>query len=539
MPDTTAPTTTMETREFEFRLKDGDKGTIEGRAVPYDTPVVIGRWYTEVVARGAVEADDVPLFWQHREPIGKITSTRDRKDGFWITAKVSDTTQGRDALTLLRDGAVKSLSIGFEPIEHTEATDDEGNLTVTRTKIRLCEVSVVNFPAYEQAEVTKVRSAPVHKENTMSDTLTRADLDEVRTSIEDLDREVRSLAAVQSSTPEPRGDVFASVGHLIKALAAGDDSAVRAYESAFEERTYTGSTTSDTIVKDAWVGNLVEVIKKRRPVLSTFATGTLPSEGMGVEYAVLKSDTTQVGVQAAEADDLAFGKVAIEAKTAPVITLGGWSSLSRQAIERANVGILDTMWEALAEKYGQASEAQARAVLTAALAWNGGSGPAALAEIEATLTTQDGIVAAVLDLAEHFENVGRSLDGVLVSKDVFLGLYGVAAEKRILQINGEARDKVGSITVQTAHGAVAGLPFKLLPNASAGTVVAYDATAIKTLEAPGAPFRLQDGNIVNLTQDFSLYGYLSAFVQKPAGLVKVVEESNGSTTTTTTTVQGG
>lgn len=297
---------------------------------------------------------------------------------------------------------------------------------------------------------------------------------------------------------------------MVKRLAEGDDLATRAYN---------GAVSGDAVLKDAWVGNLTEIIKKRRPITETFSSGVLPAAGMGVEFAVLKSDSTQVGVQATEGADLAFGKVSITTKTAPVVTLGGWSSLSRQVIERSTVGILDTTFEAMVERYAQASEAHVRGILNAAIA---ATGPNALAKVKADLTTQNGIVAAVLDLVEHYDTVGRSLDGLFVDKATFLALYSVVATDRVLQVSGAPSDKVGTLTVRAGSGEVAGLGFRLLPNAAAGTVLAYDATALKTLESPGAPVRLQDENVVNLSKDFSVYGYVSGAVQKPTGLVKIV-----------------
>lgn len=496
-----------QSREFQIRSVDQDKREITGIAVPWDTPADIGGWYTEIVSRGAVQdSDNARLWWRHAEPIGLITSHRDTDEGWEITARISQTPRGEEAYVLVRDGVVDQFSIGFDPVE---ALVDEEAETVTRTRIRVREVSLVPNPAYEEAKVAQVREAttPTTEEApTMGETITSADLTEIRQSIEDLGREV---ALVQTPTePTQTGPQFRSIGHLVKLIAEGDETATRAYN---------GAVSGDTVIKDAWVGNLAQIIKKRRPLIEAFGgTGTLPAQGMGVEYGVLKSDTTQVGVQAAEGDDLLFGKVSIETKTAPVKTIGGWSSLSRQAIERASVGVLDLTFEALIEKYGQASEAYVRSIFNAAVA---ATGAGALAEVEADLTTQDGIVTAVLDLVEHFENVGRALDGVFVDKATFLALYSVEATKRVLQVSGQPEDKVGSLTVKTASGSVADLPFRLLPN-SAG-ITAYDATALKALESPGAPTRLQDDNIVNLSKDFSVYGYLSAAVQKPAGLVKL------------------
>lgn len=520
MTATTRAGTDMQVRQFQIRSVDAEDRTVTGVAVPFNTEVRINDWlghYFEQIAPGACEVreGEPKLFWQHQEIIGRVTDHADTEDGWQITARISDTTAGNDAYALLKDGAIDRFSIGFVPIEHTTREDEDGIEHITRTRIEVREVSLVPFPAYNDAAVTAVRHNTEQENTNMS--VTAADLDEVRTSIDVLSRKVETLPT--DLAPADQAPVARSIGDLVKRLAAGDEDAIRAYERAWD-----GSTSADTILHDAWVGSLVEIIKRRRPVLSTFATGALPADGLGVEYAVLKSDTTKVEKQTAEGADLAFGKVAIETASAPVETLGGYSSLSRQAIERANIGILDTMWEALAEKYGQASEARARAVLDAAISATGGQ---ALATVPGDLTTQDGIVAAVLDLAEHFETAGRALDGVFVDKATFLALYGVEATDRVLQVNGAPADKVGTLTVETASGNVAGLQFRLLPNAAANTVLAYDATAIRTLEAPGAPFRLQDGNVVNLTENFSLYGYLASFVQKRDGLVKVTAGSGG------------
>lgn len=531
-------TTGLQTRDLVAGTQvraagEGEAREVSGIAVPWDDPIEFWGIREEFAPGSVVVDDDNPpqLFWRHREVIGGLTSWSDAEAGWDIAASISDTTQGRDAHTLAKDGHVRKFSIGFIPQEWKERHEEDGTVVLRYTKVLAREVSLVPHPAYGNATVHHVRhDTPPSKETRMSaPTVAPEDLDEVRAGLDDVTRRLELLAADAGDRATGHVDRYRSVGELLKRLAAGDEDAVRDYNEAFE-RAYEGATSADTILQDGWVGNLVEIIKKRRPVLSTFATGALPAEGMTVEYGVLEEDTTKVGKQAAEGDNLAYGKVKIGTRNAPVETAGGWSELSRQSIERSTVGVLDVMWEAMAEKYGQHSEARTRAALTAALAWNGDGSPgnpAALATVEADLTTQDGVVAGVLDLAEHFDNVGRALDGIFLDKASFLALYGVPANDRILQVTGAPLDKVGTITVQTASGNVADLTFKLLPNAAAGTVVAYDETALRTLEAPGAPFRLQDGNIVNLSQAFSLYGYLASYVQKPAGLVKVTAPAAG------------
>lgn len=503
----------LEHREFEVRLAesaDNDKREFTGIAVPWDSIANIAGLYEERIARGAVvESDDAKVWWRHAEPIGRITSAKDGEDGWEITGVLSRTSRGDEAYTLLRDGVVDRLSIGFEPLEHTDETHDDGSVTRTRTRIRVREVSIVPLPAYSGAAVTQVREARTEGETPMSDTLTRADLDEVRSSIEDIERELKLVGS--ATTPEPEGDQFRSFGEYVKAVAAGDEAALRAY---------TGATTGDTVIKDGWVGDVIRLGQERQRITKLFRhTFDLPAEGNNIEYGVLASDTTQVGVQANEGDDLAYGKLAIDTRTAPVRTLGGWTDLSRQAIERTTVGVLDFTFRAMYLKYARAIETLTRGALTTAF---NDATATALQEVEGDLTTQDGVVATLVELVEHFEDNASNLSGLLVSKDAFLSLLEVPSTDRILRVNQAPDDRLGTLTVSSLTGNIAGLPVTLWPNAPAGAVLAYDEEAVRTQEAPGAPMRLQDENVVNLTKQFSVYGYASSYVQIPAGLTKVV-----------------
>lgn len=494
---------------------DTGKREIAGIAVPYDTDARIRDWFGEYIERferGAVQdSDDALLYWRHSEPIGKLTASRDTDAGWEITATISTTPRGDEAYQLVKDGVIREFSIGFQPIDHREVVEDETEVVI-RTKVKVREVSLVPFGAFGQdAPVSQVREASTpNKEGVpVNDTINRADLDEVRTSIDELDRKV---ALIPTRSSEPVGDQFRSLGDMVKQIAAGDENAKRAYE---------GAVSGETALKDAWFNKLREKFAARQTVVNTFSRGTLPAEGMNVDVVTEDTDTTQAGVQTAEGDDLLFGKVTFKPGSTPVKTIGGWSSQSRQAIERSSLPVVDRTFRALVRRVFAAEEAYARSVLDAAYA---DATATALDTVTADFTTQDGIVAGVLDLAEHFENAEAQLDGIFVDKATFLAMYAVTATDRVLQINGAPTDKVGSITVETASGNVADLTFRLLPNATAGTKLAYDSEALETLASPGLPFRLQDDNIVNLTRDMSAYGYVAAYTPFRAGLVKIVTE---------------
>ncbi|NDH88617.1 MAG: HK97 family phage prohead protease, partial [Actinobacteria bacterium] len=129
----------IETRSFTVELDDLEERTVIGRAVPYDQPTDVGG-YKESFVRGAFGAikKNLPLLYQHNEPVGKITATRDADDGLHISARLSETPRGEEVLTLLRDGVLDSFSIGFQP----KQSKRQDGVTV-RTGAVLREVSVV------------------------------------------------------------------------------------------------------------------------------------------------------------------------------------------------------------------------------------------------------------------------------------------------------------------------------------------------------------------------------------------------------------
>lgn len=149
------------TRDVLITRADTDQRTIEGRAVPYNDPIELWDGLFEQFAPDSIRTDDQTpkLFWQHREPIGAITAIDNRDDGAWITAKISATPRGDEALTLVRDGVLDRLSVGFLPIKDDLTEDHEAKTrTITRVEVLLREVSIVSFPAYPAAQITDTRT---------------------------------------------------------------------------------------------------------------------------------------------------------------------------------------------------------------------------------------------------------------------------------------------------------------------------------------------------------------------------------------------
>lgn len=516
------------TEEIETRsaaLVEAEEGTIEGVAVPWNQAAQIGSEYLELFERGSVEVPSlVRLRDEHSTVIGRIVAHEDREEGLWIRAKVSDTAQGRDVLTLLRDGALAHFSIGFRPGQHRDERQADGTVLRTRTSAHLLEVSVVPFPAYERAEILSVRSeAPSPTPSIplsspqgvtpMESPVVEAvayDDSEIRSTLEEIERRVDTLGSLEVVTNESPLMRFGSFGEYIKAVAAGQ----------IEERDYTGIVSADTVMRDGWIGEIIRIIEQRQTVLNLFSKGNLPADGMVVEYAQIANDSIAVTGQGApnytgldEGANLIYGELDYETKTAPVKTLGGWTSLSRQAIERSALNVVDDLFRALALRYGRAVENEARARLVAAIA--------AADSISNSLTDADDVVDAVVDFASYLDDRGLSLDGIVVDKATFKSLLHMEAPERILKVTATpGENKIGSATLTTLSGNIANVPVVVNPGAVGTTFAGFDSQAIRVLESPGAPFRLQDDNIVNLSRDFSVYGYVASFTALPDGVVK-------------------
>lgn len=91
--------------------------------------------------------------------IGHALELRDESDGVYGRLKVSDTSAGRDCLTLMRDGALTDLSVEFKPQRrYMRVTRRANGILVRHDRGVLVGVSPVAVGAYgEAARVLSIR----------------------------------------------------------------------------------------------------------------------------------------------------------------------------------------------------------------------------------------------------------------------------------------------------------------------------------------------------------------------------------------------
>ena len=501
--------TELETRSFEVRL-DAETREVVGLAVPYGQVADIGGMYREQFLPGAIRSvEDVKLFWQHSEPIGKILEGRDTEAGFEIRAKISDTPRGNEAYTLLRDGVINKFSVGFMAVEQTREAD-----LVTRTLVDLKEVSLVSFPAFAGASVSEVREESTvaevvadsiqTKETNMSENM-ELDVRAVQDEVAEIRRELE-LVKTPTIATNAFETKFRSQGEYAKALISGDHDAVELFRA----------TSADAALRPAFVGYINNLINTGRPTLNAFNIQALPATGLTIEYAKVNTNTIAVGKQTTENTALSTGDVALSTVSVTVNTYGGYTNISKQAIERSTVNYLDVAFQAMSLAYAKKMNVDFIAVLTG-LTWTGKT-------YDISALTAAAVMGGIADGAAYIYNAtGLSPQFIVAGTTAYKRLVSIVdtAGRPVVAQVGDGSNSIGGSNIPGLTGSILGLPIVVDPAMDAKTAYLAHSAALTTYESSGNPTRLSSTDVTKLQDTYSVYGYAAVAVPFEGAIVKL------------------
>jgi uncharacterized protein len=156
----------MQYKSIPLTLKSepGEDGVFEGYASVFGV-VDLGM---DVVEKGAFTKSlgkrKAKMLWQHdtTQPIGAWEDIHEDDHGLFVRGRIlPEVAKGKEALALLKAGAIDSMSIGYRTIEATE----EGNGRVRKLlEVDLFEISLVTFPMLPDAKVTDVKSIATERD---------------------------------------------------------------------------------------------------------------------------------------------------------------------------------------------------------------------------------------------------------------------------------------------------------------------------------------------------------------------------------------
>ena len=213
--------------KFELRAVEGGDGmTFTGYAAVFNSPSeplpFIERIAPGAFKRSLKARNDIKLLWNH-DTGAVLGSTRagtlkleEDNYGLRVTAILPDTTLGRDVRTLVQRGDVNAMSFGFSVPTGGDSWNAEGTERTLKS-VRIFEVSVVAYPAYQQtAGTASVRSFDA--------VATRADVDadqlaDAMLAIEDgkdlsLEQSELLTKVIQRLTPQEEAEAQANSEEL-------------------------------------------------------------------------------------------------------------------------------------------------------------------------------------------------------------------------------------------------------------------------------------------------------------------------------------
>jgi uncharacterized protein len=159
------------TNEVKFELRaveDGDGMTFTGYAAVFNSPSeplpFIERIAPGAFKRSLKARNDIKLLWNH-DTGAVLGSTRagtlkleEDSYGLRVTATLPPTTLGNDVKVLVQRGDVNAMSFGFSVPAGGDSWNADGTERTLKS-VRIFEVSVVAYPAYQQtAGTATVRS---------------------------------------------------------------------------------------------------------------------------------------------------------------------------------------------------------------------------------------------------------------------------------------------------------------------------------------------------------------------------------------------
>lgn len=142
---------------LETKFATDEAGSISALAWPFGKPDRVN----DAIEKGAFRKArfPLPLLFAHdqREPIGLWTEGEEKADGYYLKGRllVDDIGRAREVLALVKQKAVRGVSIGFRTLKWDRSQD--GGRVIK--EVELLEASIVAIPMHPGARVTSAKTA--------------------------------------------------------------------------------------------------------------------------------------------------------------------------------------------------------------------------------------------------------------------------------------------------------------------------------------------------------------------------------------------
>ena len=352
----------------QIEAADTERRVIAGKIVPFEEVgnTSVGK---VVFAKGSIEIGDpgkIKMLMQHsaEKPIGRMQKFNQAEDGIYASFKISASMQGQDALVLASEQLIDGLSVGVDVNKSVQKKD---YLYVTSAILK--EVSLVESPAFSNAQVTKVAASENEAEDTNP-------IKESETPVEDLataPQEAKAEAAtptVEAARPtisaafytEPRSPIKTQaqyLEHTVKATMGNHESGlwVKAADAANLkiEAANDSFTTNPAFSPVQYSPTVIDTSLMVRPTIDALGGArALSPSGMTISHPKITTNATISTV--AEGGSTAATQVVSSYVNATVVKLAGTQIMSTELLDRSDPSFYAAMYENCLRAYAKASD---------------------------------------------------------------------------------------------------------------------------------------------------------------------------------------
>jgi HK97 family phage prohead protease/HK97 family phage major capsid protein len=347
------------------------KRTIMGLAVPYGVDATTSDGTTVRFMPGSMPTEgQAPVLLQYHDntrPIGVVTARVEMSDGMYFEARISDTTNGREALTLAMDGVLTGVSVGATPTAWSY--DENGTMEVTAAT--WAELSVVPMPAFSDSRIHQIAAQSGNNSNqTEPDADETTEVSEVEET-ETMSEVTENAVNIEASTPVTplwaqvsKGVKLPSPTEYMVAFAAG--ATAFAEMNARISAAAPNITTADTpgILPEIITGSVYDSLNPVRPFVSAIGTKALPTAGATFRRPKITVRPVVTEQPTGQLNALDPSTVTVSNTDISKLTFGTYVTVSEQDLDWSDPASISIILDQLAIAYGQATDNYAVDLLT-------------------------------------------------------------------------------------------------------------------------------------------------------------------------------
>ena len=503
--------------ELEAAAGDTPRRTFIGLAAPYGVPAVTMDGTKVQFAEGSLPTDGAaPKLLEYHDsnrPVGIVLERVSIPGvGMSFAAKISDTAAGRDALTLVKDGVLDSVSVGVEPIEFSWEGD-----TMVVTKAAWNELSLVTAGAFAAAKIETVYAAAQTDEPAPAD----AEGEPTPTSKEK--PEVETPEVIEASAPtEPTNPlVFAqprrvvpmpTAAEYISAALSGGDQWRAMSETIRAAAPDIVTTDTPGILPTPILAPVYNNFIGRRPVVDAVGVRAMPGGGK-IFIRPEVTTHTSIGASIGEQSPTAGTMVVFNNQVTKQI-FGGYVNVSEADMDWSDPNVMQIILDDMSRIYANATDNYAADQLATGA------------------TTTSNFTAASVDDASYWaEWVANAAETILSASNGNLPTHmfmNPSMWAELLKLSDSSKrplfpqigpmNAFGNLAPGQVDGNAFGLQVVVDRNFNAATTIIGDATGYELFEQQKGAISIDSPSTLSRTVAFR--GYFAALMIDSSKFVK-------------------